>query len=188
MSSLSATPAAHPPLSAPPAVRDRLRPLRGVLAAALLVTLAACAPAGPIPVDVPPGIGAGDDPLPLGVSPECAASFPGLAGTGELADAADIVPADWPAPPMGAQLCVVLVPNDVNAILQYVSPRQDPGAVLDYYEVMLQEYAYAGWEFERGDGIGGQPILNVRGPELEFAIQTDAGTSTFVVGFERLTP
>lgn len=156
----------------------------GVAAAgiALVALLAACAPTdAPLPTDIPPG--AGDDPAP-GASTACEEAFPDLAGTGALADAEGIVPADWPEPALGAELCVVLVPNDVNAILQYASPRQDPGAVLDYYEVALQDYRYDGWEFVRGDGIGGQPILNVTGPELEFAIQTDAGTGTYVVGFE----
>jgi len=151
--------------------------------------LAACAPGGgPLPVDVPPGIGAGDDPVPAGVSAACRDAFPGLAGTGDLTDVAHIVPADWPSPPLGAELCVVLDGGEGTAILQYVSPKQDAYAVLDHYEVALQDYRYEGWEFLRDEGIGGQPILYVAGPELEFAIQTDAGTATYVVGFELLTP
>lgn len=152
----------------------------------LLAGLTACAPGDAIPVDNPPGIGTGDEPEPGGVSAECEEAFPGLAGTGELADAAGIVPADWPEPAFGAELCAVIVAGDDTAILQYVSTKQDPDAVLDYYEVALQQYAYDGWEFVRGEGIGGQPILNVTGPELEFAIQTDAGSGTYLVGFEAI--
>lgn len=165
----------------------RGRRLAGLLGGvALLALLAACSPDGtPIPVE--PGMGTGDDPRPTEASAECQKAFPGAAGTGEIADADGILPPEWPDPPFGAELCVVMVPNDVNAILQYVSSRQDVYAVLDHYEVALQDLAYAGWVFERSEGIADQPILNVTGPELEFAIQTDAATGTYVVGFEVLT-
>jgi|GEM_PF-2823266 hypothetical protein len=154
---------------------------------ALVVALAGCAPGDePVPVDVPAGPGFGSDPEPAGVSSECREAYPGIAGTGELSDAAGIVPDAWPDPPYGAELCVVLVAEE-TAILQYVSTRQDVGAVLDHYEVTLQELRHAGWTFERSEGIGGEPLLDVTGPDLHFAIQTDAGTATYVVGFERLS-
>lgn len=157
------------------------------VAVGLVAALSACAPVGDgIPVDVPPDIGTGtDDPVAEGVPPECAEPFP--SAMGELADADGIVPADWPDPPFGAVLCVVLVSGDASAVLHYVTPRQDVYAVLDHYEVALQEYAFAGWEFERSEEDPDRPSLAVRGPELEFSIQTDAGTATYLVAFERLS-
>ncbi|MCO7256631.1 hypothetical protein KSI86_21060, partial [Dickeya oryzae] len=79
-------------------------------------------------------------------------AFPGIAGTGDLADAEGIVPPDWPDPPHGAELCVVMVTSDTTAVLQYISTAMDVEAVLDHYEVTLQSYAHAGWEFVRGEG------------------------------------
>jgi hypothetical protein len=90
------------------------------------------------------------------------------------------VPADWPAAPAGSTLCVVMQTSDTNAILQYVTTAT-PDQVLDAWEPLLP-----GYELVRGDGIGDNPILNATGPDLEFAIQTDAGTSTYFVAFGTL--
>jgi len=153
----------------------------GALAAlTLTVALTACSPGtGPLPVEPGPG----GEPAPQGVSAECREAFPGLAGSGELDDAAHLVPQPWPDPPYGAELCAVVAPDDARATLHYVSLRQDVYAVLDYYQVALQDLTYAGWQLEIDESVGDAPTLTVAGPELEFEIRTDAATGTYVVDF-----
>jgi hypothetical protein len=139
--------------------------------AGLVCALAACSPGysdEPIPVE--PGIGDGSG------SAACAAAFPDPLAGPDLS-VTPTVPADFPAPPPGAELCVAYQTSEDTAVLQYVTTLQ-PDAVLDYYEPAL-----SGYELVRGVGIGDQPILNATGQGLEFAIQTDAGTRTYVIAF-----
>jgi len=159
------------------------------VAVVLTVALGACAPdGGSSPADVPDGPPLGvEQPAASGVSPECEEAFPELAGQGELADAAHILPEEWPAPPYGVELCAVIVESDESAALMYVSTAQDVYAVLDHYKVTLQELKFAGWAFEADESDADRPSLTVIGPDLAFGIQTDAGTGAYVAGFEVLT-
>lgn len=147
---------------------------RVVGAGMLVILLAACSP-GPL------GPGGAEPPAGPGpaIGPDCAAAFPGATEAPDLADA-PTVPADWPNAPAGSTLCVVMQTSDINAVLQYVT-TSTPDEVLDSWEPLL-----SGYELVRGDGIGDNPILNATGPGLEFAIQTDAGTSTYFVAFGKL--
>lgn len=116
----------------------------------------------------------------LGASPNCEAAFPSATERPDLAKVAGIVPAAFPEPPTGSELCIVLKTNDVNAVLQYAA-ASSPEAVIEYYEDTL-----TGYELVVSDGIGGNPILNATSPDLEFAVQTDAATGTYFVAFEVL--
>lgn len=158
----------------------RLAPaIAGVALAALL--LAGCSTTVDAELTDGPTVTEQDQPATgLGASPTCTEAFPSTSERPDLAEVSGIVPGDFPEPPAGSELCIVLKTNDVNAVLQYVTP-DEPTAVMDYYVDAL-----AGYDVVVSDGIGGNPILNATSPELEFAIQTDAATGTYFVAFEVL--
>jgi hypothetical protein len=164
-------------------VSARIAPAFAGLALAALL-LAGCASPldGHTPSDGPTlSDDQGDQPASgLGASPNCESAFPSATERPDLAKVAGIVPADFPEPPTGSELCIVLKTNDVNAVLQYATPSS-PDAVIEYYQGEL-----TGYEIVVSDGIGGNPILNATSPDLEFAIQTDAATGTYFVAFEVL--
>lgn len=149
-----------------------MNPRRTARFAAGIVTLSALAGALGCAAGMP------DEPIPPlvgpGVPAECVAAFPLATKVPDLASA-PLVPDDWPDPPAGSILCVAMQTSDSSALLQYVTTAT-PDEVLDQWEPLLAQY-----ELERGSGIGNQPILNAVGADLEFAIQTDAGT--YIVGF-----
>jgi hypothetical protein len=158
------------------------RILGGLATAALILALAACSGGTPdaLPDERPGGRPDGPvAPIGTGLDPACATAFELATKAPDLADAA-VIPSDWPAAPEGSTLCVVLQTSDENAVLQYLTTAT-PDEVLDAWEPLLSQY-----ELVRGDGIGGNPILNATSADLEFAIQTDAGTGTYVVGFGSL--
>ncbi len=159
------------------------RNIAGIAVAALLLTGCATSVLDPGPGDLPGTDQSTDTDQPatgLGASPDCEAAFPSATERPDLAAVSTIVPADFPEPPVGSELCIVLKTNDINAVLQFVTP-DEPEAVLDYYESVL-----VGFELVRSPGIGDNPILNATSPELEFAIQTDAATGTYFAAFEVL--
>lgn len=154
------------------------RGLAPAVALAALALAGCAAPAGPGADPGTDGPSVSGPAAPGAASAACLEAYPSAGADPRLEDGDPVVPADWPAPPAGAELCVVMPTSEVTVVLQYAASIP-PDAVLDHYEAELGAY-----DLERSAGVGDAPILNAQGPGLAFAIQTDPLTGGYLVAFE----
>lgn len=114
---------------------------------------------------------------PEGVSAACHAADARATPSPDLA-AATPLPANWPAPPTGSELCLASVePGDSPVATLVYATAATPEDVLAHYEAALR----GGFSVERALALGGGQSLEGTGNGVTYAVTPGAGSFAIVV-------